>query len=531
MLKGGDCATLNYIRIDTYCFFRDKGLMELFNKLSLFLIITTLFITSWLLGGHHYAFPYISTFLLVSSLLLILLRLFIGKKSESINIYVLCSVILLILHIFCGLFLNNSFKEVIGPFESFYQFQNPLSFIPSGLYSNEALTNMTILFSAIFVGFLSFYGFNDRRMIRFVFWLIFANVLVLAVIGTFYKITNAQHILGKFQAPDPRYFFASFTYKNHWSAYATLAFIGSFGLPIYYHRNRRRWNLKNSPIGIFLSLGFLIGITTLISGSRSGLILFSIGYSLAVWVSVKILTENYVYNAPKMNLALRIVLTVLPIPLIMGAVYVVSPNLLLEPLKITQGQIRNAIQNDQWESRFYTSRDTFKMFAAKPLWGWGYDSYPIIFRKYFQGRELSEKYNLDENIRNRYEIADEDFKADPSALNRMKLEGSRAEIELLHFKYAHNDILQYLAELGVFGFLFLLSPVIYGLFLLFKTNHISSVSKWGLFSVLLIFIYSIVEFPTRTPGILYLMAIIFAISIKYSLIEQKDIKRSRSSDL
>lgn len=475
------------------------------------------------MGGHHYLFPYISFCIIVIVGFILLLSI---KTNVSITVSpILLSSFFILLGIIAISLTVHQFKEVDGAFESFYEFENKPAYIPSGLLTESALKQAIILFAAILCGYLAYMGIDNRSSIRFLLWIVFANLIILAITGTFFKISGATLILGHFKPPDPRYFFASFTYKNHWSAYATLGYLASFGLAVYYHKNRRRWNLKNSPIGIFLSLGFLVGITTIMSGSRSGLLLFCLGYGVCIWVSFRLLSEGYTFMLSQVRFLVRVLLALLPIPLIVFAVYLVSPQLIKEPLSVTQGQIMNAIENQRYEGRVYSTRDTFKMFLARPWWGWGYQSYEVLFRKYFQGPELSQSYFSDENVKLQYDALASAVEENPTDENKMKLQSFRTQMGLNHYKFAHNDWAQYLAEIGIFGFLALLTPILWGLAKCVTRDHLSSVSKWGILAIFITLAYSFVEFPTRTPGILFLFTIIAGLTFRYNSLEIQDMNK------
>ena len=67
------------------------------------------------------------------------------------------------------------------------------------------------------------------KLIKPTFWALTASTGLLVLLGLYYRFQYLQgnsiagsEILGLWQAPEPRISFASFTYKNHWSAYVIL---------------------------------------------------------------------------------------------------------------------------------------------------------------------------------------------------------------------------------------------------------------------------------------------------------------------
>ena len=107
------------------------------------------------------------------------------------------------------------------------------------------------------------------------------NCLVLCLVGFYQKINHQWaddylEILGIWNAPEPRYYFSTFTYKNHWSAYAIITLFFSF----YLLRNEfikilnNGTNIISSKIFIYLSISIIIiASSILFSGSRSGSLL------------------------------------------------------------------------------------------------------------------------------------------------------------------------------------------------------------------------------------------------------------------
>ena len=98
---------------------------------------------------------------------------------------------------------------------------------------------------------------------------------------------NLKEIFGIWDTPEPRYFYASFTYKNHWSAYAILIISCLFALKT---RESLRCNFfrKNDlkSIFYFVGLGILL-ISIPHSGSRSGNRCFIVFDNFAYFSSVQ----------------------------------------------------------------------------------------------------------------------------------------------------------------------------------------------------------------------------------------------------
>ena len=77
------------------------------------------------------------------------------------------------------------------------------------------------------------------------------NALVLSIIGFVYKIAGSSKILGHFEPADARYFFSTFTYKNHWGAFCILALGGIGALTQHYKADS---NIRNLVQDLLVSL-------------------------------------------------------------------------------------------------------------------------------------------------------------------------------------------------------------------------------------------------------------------------------------
>ena len=98
----------------------------------------------------------------------------------------------------------------------------------------------------------------------------------------------------------------------------------------------------------------------------------------------------------------------------------------------------------------------------------------------------------------------------------------------LHFTYAHNDIIEYLSELGIIGFLLLSFVIIFILFKMFtiwKTRanpEIKGLGIGGFVSVILILIHSLTDFNLHIPANMLLFSTIMALTLVVVTYKKKD---------
>ena len=158
-----------------------------------------------------------------------------------------------------------------------------LKFFPSiSIFENKLLLkHIFFIFNIYLFIFVSYY-FYPKKKCNLLLWSFFLNVSFLAIIGCFQKYYHQNtdgylEILGIWNAPEPRYYFSTFTYKNHWSCFAIVSlFIGIY--LTYKTILKSNTSLDRNPKFIFLILlNILIISTIFLSGSRSGVLICTIG--------------------------------------------------------------------------------------------------------------------------------------------------------------------------------------------------------------------------------------------------------------
>jgi len=117
------------------------------------------------------------------------------------------------------------------------------------------------------------------------------------------------------------------------------------------------------------------------------------------------------------------------------------------------------------------SRDTLRLAADRPVWGWGVGSFGLVFPVY-QG----------------------DYLRAPSG---------EITTQVLH---AHNDWAELAAETGAVGLLGLLVPVV---ILLIRGARAEGVmGAWVTFGTGLVLAYALVDFPMHCPAVLFFWTVL-----------------------
>ena len=119
---------------------------------------------------------------------------------------------------------------------------------------------------------------KDKRTIRNILYILTVNAGILSFCGIvqqnhYVPSDNLNEIWGIWDTPEPRYYFASFTYKNHWSAFALIYIIISIALIANnIQRKRHKGLVSFKSISLIMTV-LLLSISIPLSGSKSGTLL------------------------------------------------------------------------------------------------------------------------------------------------------------------------------------------------------------------------------------------------------------------
>ena len=403
---------------------------------------------------------------------------------------------------------SRDFQERFGSFDSPFEqliknFSNGIhkahiAWLPNSIVSETTIWQRVLpLALASLQGVLLWRFMRSRRVVRRLFFCIAANGAILAIAGTLQKLSYSpgelvKEIWGIWDAPEPRYYFASFTYKNHWSAFALLSMALATGLGLREMRNQGILAWRKPILPACVAIIALTSVSIPLSGSRSGTgFLFFFLLALMVYLGIQAAGQFQ----GRFKKAQILISTLLASACVAGGLLWFGSGLHKE----TKSEaIENTVR--QWEGmksgsmpmRFYLWKDTWAMFADKPIFGHGLGSF----------RALHPLYQSPE-----YKIQREAGTANAHRKLKPLTE------------HSHNDWFQYLAETGIFGVLLIISVPVLGVW---KVRHyLNALSAWALFGCLVFAFYSFFDFPSRTPACLLGFTTILALSIKYAELDSK----------
>ena len=315
-------------------------------------------------------------------------------------------------------------------------------------------------------------------------WIIFINCSLLSFVGIFQKINyiphdNALEILGIWDTPEPRYFFSTFTYKNHWCSFALPSLI--VGFVLFYrdlkYLGQEVFRSYKSMLIIFLCFPIIASIP--FSGSRSG--------SLLLILIVLFIFTVFILRIKFKNNNTILFYSICILSIISVFFFYFSKNETFNEMKKNSiSQIENTLRG-KYPFRFYLWNDALTQCRDKIWLGHGQQGYKTLNPLYQSFHVRAERSKGLENAHNPY-------------------------IPLV--AHAHNDFLEWLCNFGIIGlFIFVIPFLIIQAAIYFTTK--STTVRLLSISTLLIYLMSLFDFPTRTPACLCLLAILHVLTIGF----------------
>lgn len=368
--------------------------------------------------------------------------------------------------------------NVIEKYEKLIEVKS-FKWIPQSIISSVAIiTDYIHITISLILIYLCYLSFNSRKIIRRVFLLVFVSSGALALVGIYQKINylpteDGKEILGIWDTPEPRYFYSTFTYKNHWSCFAILCISVGFAFLTRHIRASGKSLLRSNFLPIVGFILCLLIISIIHSGSRSGILIFILLFLAIAYFNKTRKSFKFV------TLFFLIITCIFIFNLSKGS---------STDMKINTQQQIEGIFNGELPLRVYLWSDLLKQISDKTFWGHGFNSYRSI-NPIYQSQEVLSMRNLG--------------------------------VEYAHVPYTplighgHNDWLELISEIGWFGFSIVLLP---GLLLtlreiLTSNSNFSLILFLGILSYIL---FSVIDFPIRTPACFLTFCCFLGLSLKYS---------------
>jgi O-antigen ligase len=391
---------------------------------------------------------------------------------------------------------NPSYQPMPPELGSGLALREHVEWLPSSAAPAQTVAAGSLLAALLFQAAVVYRVVQRRRTVQLLLGLICFNTTLLAVAGTMAHLLGAERILGLQPAPEP-YFFATFVYKNHWSAFALLSLCSAIGL-LFTYRVRsleEQRQSRGSPLPLFIAMAALIAVTIPLKESRSGTTLLAV-----VLLALLGRAAGWALTHRRLSVGQRLgtIGGIAALGIGFGwFTYSLAEPAIRGGIARTEQQVDAYRTQQQWEIRFYINRDTWNMAQARPWWGWGLGTYPQVIPA-FQGDEF--RHPRTGELRNR-------------------------------FIDAHNDWLQFLAELGWIGLGLLILPPLLAWARYVVTRKGDSTSRWTLFGCALILVYAAGDFPFQNPAVFAAFAILFAAATKTGTLARRQSARPAPAPL
>ena len=391
----------------------------------------------------------------------------------------------------------DQFSETDSPCSNFLKAYEkkigcePIEFLPSVPMRNSQSMQASIhfLFQLTF-GIATYFSLRTRNEIRNFVWVVGANGGLLALIGILQKLSyvpadDLKEIFGLWNAPEPRYFYSSFTYKNHWCAFALLSLFSALAL-LYYqfkHTSKKIIHSKSIVFLSFIIVCLLISIPH--SGSRSGFAILVL--TLACFIYVFLIRSKK--SGRKFNWTI-VTPFILFISLLIIFSFYLSRNTAKEMLINTNSQITEA-SNRQLPMRVLLWNDLVNQIGDETLWGYGFNSYPAI-NPIHQSKEVRERRSIGlDNAHNPY----------TPLIGR-----------------GHSDFLEFISEFGIpFFMLLIFCPILATVGIVHNPSPFPKIILVGCLAFLL---YFLIDFPSRSPACLLLFSSTLGFALRYAKLTQ-----------
>lgn len=286
---------------------------------------------------------------------------------------------------------NHSFREVTDGLRTLYVPTASNPNFPSSARPLLALHQLWFFDGVYLSCFNLAFVVRQRRALRGLLLVLSANAVALAVFGTVQKLIGSTGLYFGLQKSPQRFFFSTFVYHNHWGAFILLMTAASIGLVFHFVRRRDSRDFWHSPALGGLVAILLVAASVPLSGSRSTTLALValLGLATLHWVA-RLVRQRRAYRE---SIALPLLLTFAGIGGACYFAYDVARPMIEQRLHTTAQQVTQMQAEGTVGSRAVLYRDTWRMAAEKPWFGWGMASYPTVFYLY-NSQQVSKRDGL-----------------------------------------------------------------------------------------------------------------------------------------
>lgn len=356
-----------------------------------------------------------------------------------------------------------------------------LSFLPSSATPALSLVALA-LFDALYLTCANLVWCVESRTVLTRLWVLFlGNAGILAIFGTFQKLTHSPGIyFGRIASPN-KTFFATFIYHNHWGAFIVVMLAAGLGLAFHDKSTRFYRDFWHSPRLLCALAALLCAATLPLSSSRSCTVLGVVCLGIAVVQSLRRSLHSTNGESP---LRIRATIIVSVVVAVGAAAYLLARPVIAERIEDTRTQLGDMQAKGTIGARAQLYRDTWNMASDQLVFGWGLGSYGSVFARY-------------------------NTLTSPDRLPQ-------------HYEDAHSDWLQSLAETGLVGSGLRVLLLVVPLASLRRAHRIAAFPAYLFFGCGLILLYAWVEFPFGNPAVTLFFGLSFFTAVRYVQLDARD---------
>jgi O-antigen ligase len=337
-------------------------------------------------------------------------------------------------------------------------------------------------------------GLTRRKVVLFALWALLLSGAGMGLVAILQHLSEAKAVLWNFPSSN-RHFWGSFFYRNQAAAYLNLVLVAAAFL-FFYHAVKTRQHVRSGGPHFLCFFLFVITATSVALALSRGGILFGSVISIVFIALLLVFVIQGLWHLRSLWLTLCTLL------LLAGGTYSVITYVDLDAIDARFGDIEKTIENADQDARAISTRATWDMAQDRLTLGWGAGSFRYIFPMY--------QRNYPRLFHARYDKRKEQW------------------VGRKVYRYAHNDIVQFVAEYGIVG-----SALIFGgiLSLLLQALYHSHRHAFAVLILLVgagqAFSHAFLDFIFNSPA--YWLALIGFLALATKLLSLENRAQSRIS--
>ena len=288
----------------------------------------------------------------------------------------------------------------------------------SSAYEPMNAWRVVVSFSAAFALSWAFWaGLTRRKPVLFVLWSFLLSGSCMGLVAILQQLSGAEAVLWSFPSSNQN-FWGSFFYRNQGAAYLNLVLVGASFL-FFYHAVKTRQHVRSGGPHFLCFVLFAFVATSIGLALSRGGILFGLLLTLCFVVLLAIFAVQGLFHVHSL------VLTGLTVVLLSVGAFSIVHYIDLGAIEERFGDIEATLENADEDARAISTRATWEMAQGRLAQGWGAGSFRYIFPMY--------QRNYPELFYARYDRRKERW------------------VGRKMYRYAHNDLVQFVAEYGIIG--------------------------------------------------------------------------------